>query len=199
MDDNDKKGIGEGRTDSSAAIITPIKVEESDSPDIILLLRNSCNSAVASPASSNTAQLWTEKYRQSLGYFVRNDQMTALLIAGSTRIVTNTRDNINTYLTDECLLVLRDCPNRGNNRRYERRMNKLGNEYDDYSEDDCKEREMFPAQSGRPRKWHDLREGIFLIPNDRVCSRTAEYSQLQNKIWNTLVNLELTHNGDPTL
>ncbi|POG75253.1 hypothetical protein GLOIN_2v1475596 [Rhizophagus irregularis DAOM 181602=DAOM 197198] len=25
---------------------------------------------VASPASSNTAQLWTEKYRQSLGYFV---------------------------------------------------------------------------------------------------------------------------------
>ncbi|PKC09084.1 hypothetical protein RhiirA5_416126 [Rhizophagus irregularis] len=65
---------------------------------------------VASPASSNTAQLWTEKYRQNLGYFVvnqnlvkdverwfkfkRNDQMTALLIAGSTRIVTNTRDNV---------------------------------------------------------------------------------------------------------
>ncbi|CAB4400219.1 SRPBCC family protein [Rhizophagus irregularis DAOM 181602=DAOM 197198] len=29
--------------------------------------------------------------------------------------------------------------------------------------------------------------GIFLIPKDRVCSRTAEYSQPQNKIWNTLV------------
>ncbi|RGB23373.1 hypothetical protein C1646_774596 [Rhizophagus diaphanus] len=80
--------------------------------------------------------------------------MTALLTAGSTRIVTNTRDNVIE------LNVLRDCPNRGNNRRYERRMNKLGNEYDDYSEDDCKEREMFPAQSGRPRKWHDLREGV---------------------------------------
>ncbi|CAB4402974.1 unnamed protein product [Rhizophagus irregularis] len=63
-------------------------------------------------------------------------------------------------------------------------MNKLGNEYDDYSEDDCKEREMFPAQNGRPRKWHDLREGA-RGPN-RVCNRTAEYSQLQNKIWNTL-------------
>lgn len=29
--------------------------------------------------------------------------------------------------------------------------------------------------------------GIFLIPKDRVCSRTAEYAQPQNKIWNTLV------------
>ncbi|CAB4402972.1 unnamed protein product [Rhizophagus irregularis] len=75
-------------------------------------------------------------------------------------------------------------------------------------------REMFPAQTGRPRRWHDLREGvrdpsnntleptillfltrvvtlviilgIFLIPKDRVCSRTAEYSQPRNKIWNTL-------------
>ncbi|PKC67455.1 hypothetical protein RhiirA1_509541 [Rhizophagus irregularis] len=100
---------------------------------------------VASPASSNTAQLWTEKYRQSLGYFVLSLKYKL---------------DKHIYLTDECLLVLRDCPNRGNNRRYERRMNKLGNEYDDYSEDDCKEREMFPAQSGRPRKWHDLREGV---------------------------------------
>ncbi|RGB43840.1 hypothetical protein C1646_679735 [Rhizophagus diaphanus] len=29
--------------------------------------------------------------------------------------------------------------------------------------------------------------GIFLIPKDRVHSRTAEYSQPQKKIWNTLV------------
>ncbi|CAB5356326.1 unnamed protein product [Rhizophagus irregularis] len=50
--------------------------------------------ALASPASSNTAQLWTEKYRQNLGYFI--------------------------YFM----------------------------------------REMFPAQTGRPRRWHDLREGV---------------------------------------
>ncbi|CAB4403057.1 unnamed protein product [Rhizophagus irregularis] len=29
--------------------------------------------------------------------------------------------------------------------------------------------------------------GIFLIPKDRVCSRTAVYSQPQKKIWNTLI------------
>ncbi|UZO00147.1 uncharacterized protein OCT59_001401 [Rhizophagus irregularis] len=89
-------------------------------------------------------------------------------------------------------------------------MNKLGNEYDDYSEDDCKEREMFPAQSGRPRKWHDLREGvrgpvihtleptillfltrvvtlviilgIFLIPNDRDLSGLAPLSNIKFRI-----------------
>ncbi|RIA84709.1 hypothetical protein C1645_783553 [Glomus cerebriforme] len=29
--------------------------------------------------------------------------------------------------------------------------------------------------------------GIFLIPKDHVCSRTAEYAQPRNKLWNALV------------
>uniref|UniRef100_U9SW05 Protein kinase domain-containing protein n=1 Tax=Rhizophagus irregularis (strain DAOM 181602 / DAOM 197198 / MUCL 43194) TaxID=747089 RepID=U9SW05_RHIID len=67
----------------SAAVITPIKVEESDSPDIIVGLNRSgpttpevekspimkpsdAITSVASPASSNTTQLWTVKYRKNL-------------------------------------------------------------------------------------------------------------------------------------
>jgi hypothetical protein len=29
--------------------------------------------------------------------------------------------------------------------------------------------------------------GIFLVPKDHVCSRTAEYAQPHNKLWNALV------------
>ncbi|GET55795.1 hypothetical protein RIR_jg11508.t1 [Rhizophagus irregularis DAOM 181602=DAOM 197198] len=95
LDDNDKKikisdfGLAihtsKRRISDWLELLPRLNIKSSKSKALITKLSDAIT-AVASPASSNTAQLWTEK---NIAKTLRKDQ--ALLIAGSTRIVTNTR------------------------------------------------------------------------------------------------------------